>query len=309
MFAAACFVASSGVALAASPTFTTIDNPGDPTFNQLLAISNTGIIAGYFGSGQAGHPNQAYTIQPPYTSFSRFVVPGAVQTQATALFDTTTVGFWSGTNMGMLNGAPQDANYGFVREKLPSGQYQWILVNDKTSSFPAMANLLGINGAMNAVGFYADSNGLSHGFAYNVTTGVYTAVTISGAKQVAATGINASNLIAGFYVDGAQVTHAFLASLSGGAPIRFTVPGAQVTQFFGVNDSGEAVGSYTLDGVIHGLLYNPANGLWQTLDYPNAVEAPGSGTVINGLNNKGQAVGFYNDAAGNTHGMLINNAF
>jgi len=33
-------------------SFQTLDNPGDPTFNQLLGINNDGLIAGFFGNGQ-----------------------------------------------------------------------------------------------------------------------------------------------------------------------------------------------------------------------------------------------------------------
>ena len=38
--------------------FQTIDNSADPTFNQLLGINDADTIAGYFGSGMAGHPNK-----------------------------------------------------------------------------------------------------------------------------------------------------------------------------------------------------------------------------------------------------------
>ena len=38
-----------GAAGAAALTFQTIDDPADPTFNQLLGINNSGQIAGYFG--------------------------------------------------------------------------------------------------------------------------------------------------------------------------------------------------------------------------------------------------------------------
>lgn len=307
--AAVSMIATIQASHAASRTFTTIDNPSDPTFNQLLEISNSGEIGGYFGSGAAGHPNQAYTISPPYTSFKRFAVQGSVQTQLTAANGSTVVGFWSGTDIGMINGVPKDANYGFIATRLSSGKTETLLVNGSTSGVPATAQVLGVNSKLNTVGFYLDSKGNSHGFVYNITTATYTPVTISGAAQVSATSINTSNLIAGFYVDDSGTTRAFLTPLSGGTPITFTVPGAQVTEFLGVNDNGEAVGEYIENNVIHGLLYNPANGEWQKLDDPEAVEAAGSGTTINGLNNKGQAVGFYNDAAGNTHGMLINNAF
>jgi hypothetical protein len=55
----------------------------------------------------------------------------------------------------------------------------------------------------------------------------------------------------------------------------------------------------------HGVIYTPSNGQWTQLDDPNGVQ----GTVLNGVNDKGQIVGFYTDAAGNTHGMLVNSAF
>jgi hypothetical protein len=34
--------------------------------NQLLGINQNGLIAGYFGSGAAGHPDQRYTLDSPY---------------------------------------------------------------------------------------------------------------------------------------------------------------------------------------------------------------------------------------------------
>jgi hypothetical protein len=307
--AAASFLASTGAALAASPSFTTIDNPGDPTFNQLLGITNGGTITGYFGSGAAGHPNQGYLIAPPYTNFVPTNVQGSVQTQVTGINGSTIVGFWSGTNIGVVNGMPQDANYGFIRTKLSTGHLEYIMVDGCINGAPATSQVLGVNASLNAVGFCVDSKGVSHALVYSVPTGAYTQIRISGAAQAVATGINSSNLISGFYVDGNAVTHAFLAPLSGGVPITFTVPGAQVTQFLGVNDNGEAVGTYVVNGVNHGLVYNPANGQWKTLDDPNAPAVQGGGTTINGLNDKGQAVGFYVDGAGNFDGMLINNAF
>lgn len=45
--------------------FSTLNNAGDPTFNQLLGINNLDKIAGYFGSGAKGHPNMGYRIKPP----------------------------------------------------------------------------------------------------------------------------------------------------------------------------------------------------------------------------------------------------
>src|ERR1022692_3840746 len=93
--------------LAGSPghayEFRTIDNPGDPNFNQLLGINNAGVIAGYFGDGSVV-PNNGYTVAPPYTSFAAENFPGSAQTQVVGINNTgTTVGFWvdgAGNNFG-----------------------------------------------------------------------------------------------------------------------------------------------------------------------------------------------------------------
>jgi hypothetical protein len=46
--------------------FHTVNNNRDDTFNQLLGINNSGTIAGYFGSGEKGHPNRGYVVRPAY---------------------------------------------------------------------------------------------------------------------------------------------------------------------------------------------------------------------------------------------------
>jgi hypothetical protein len=286
----------SAAAFAGSnPTFQTIDNPADPTFNQLLGINSEGVISGYFGSGMAGHPNQGYTIAPPYTTFLSDNLPGSVQTQATGIISSgITTGFWAPTNTGT------DANFGFIR--LANGFTYLSVNNPLVTSSPEVNQVLGINASYIAVGFYNDANNLPHGYAYNVKTGVFTPVTVSGQISGAATGINKNNLVCGFFTNGAGITKAFLKALSGGAATVFAVPGVSVTQFLGVNDSGFAVGFYTdSSNVNHGIIYNPANGQWEAINDPNGV----MGTVLNGINDSDQGVGFYTDAAGNFHGMLV----
>jgi hypothetical protein len=259
------------------------------------------VITGYFGSGAAGHPNQAYLIAPPYTQYSTENVPGSVQTQADAINGSTVVGFWSGTNQGI----GQDANYGFIRYS-KNGKPQYVLVNDLAAGVPATAQVLGVNASQVVAGFWVSANGNSHGFTYSLASSVYTPVTVPNSVQVAATGINNNGLVCGYYVDGKKIQHAFLEAMTGGSPITFTVPGAAITQFLGVNSSGVAVGFYQLtpNDITHGITYDPASGNWTQIDDPNG---PG-GTVLNGINDKGEIVGFYTDAATNVHGMLITGA-
>src|SRR6266568_3701989 len=58
-------VAGHQAGAAVSYTFTTLDDQADPTFNQLLGINAHNVIAGYFGSGAAGHPNKGYLLGCP----------------------------------------------------------------------------------------------------------------------------------------------------------------------------------------------------------------------------------------------------
>lgn|SRR5579872_1284812 len=290
----AAILLSASAFAGSSPTFTTIDNPTDPTFNQLLGINSAGVISGYYGSGAAGHPNQGYTIAPPYTVFLVDNLPASVQTQATGINGGVTVGFWSPTNTG------SDANFGFIR--LANGFTYLSVNNPLVTSSPEVNQLLGINEHNIAVGFYNDANGLPHGYAYTQSIGVFTPITVAHEVSGAATGINNNNLVCGFFTNASGRTLGFLKALKGGAAIVFAVPGSNVTQFLGVNDSGVAVGVYVdSSGLNHGVVYNPANGQWNTVDDPSGV----NGTVLNGINDSNQAVGFYTDAANNTHGTLV----
>ena len=71
----------------------------------------------------------------------------------------------------------------------------------------------------------------------------------------------------------------------------------------GVNDSDEVVGIYTVgsgsSAVMHGFTWTPQHGFY-TVDDPHGVGP----TTINGVNDRGQLVGFYVDSAGNTDGFL-----
>jgi hypothetical protein len=109
-------------------TFTNIINPADPTFNQLLGINNSDVIAGYSGSGVPGHPNQGYKTTTAGTTFIPENFPGSVQTQVVGINNHgATVGFYSPTNNG------SDANFGFWNRTV--GTYGAV-VNPLTTSTP-----------------------------------------------------------------------------------------------------------------------------------------------------------------------------
>jgi hypothetical protein len=295
--ATACGFLASAAASAQTFTFTTLDNPGDPTFNQLLGINDSGVIVGYFGLGSAGHPNIGYEIAPPYTSYSSNMQPGSVQTQATGINNAgLTTGFWAPTNTG------SDANFGFIRE--PVGKnFSYISATDPATGVPQVDQALGINNSNVAAGFYNDANGVTHPFTYDVSTSAYTTFKIGGAVNVAATGINDNNVVSGFYSTAKNSTYGFVRNMTGGVVTHFKVPGSTNTQLLGINNAGVAVGFYAgSDMIPHGLYYTPSTGAWTAVNDPEGTQ----GTVVNGINNKGQLVGFFTDAAGNVHGMLVN---
>ena len=278
-------------------TFETLDNPADTTFNQLLGINNAGSIAGYFGSGSVTHPNQGYTLTPP-TSFTSENFPGSVQTQVVGTNNTgTTVGFWVDANGN---------NFGFVH----SGT-TFTSVSDPSAptSGTQTTQLLGVNDNGEAVGFYVDSLGNAQGFIYNIAGKSFAAITLPGsfnAAMTTATGIDNTGEISGFYVDTNGVTHGFLDN--GGTFSSFDDPNANgVTQFLGLNNTGLAVGDF-LDAtnLTNGLVYNQITNTWKTVNDPLASATAAfmvDGTTINGVNDKGQLVGFFSDGT-NVNGFL-----
>ncbi len=299
---AACAVgatALTGTALAAAQppadasgnfVFQSVSNPADTTFNQLLGINDADTIAGYYGSGQKGHPNQGYTL---HVTFKGENVTGAAQTQVTGLNNgNVTVGF-SVDKAG--------ANSGFY--SLGGGSFHSADYPAMSPAKPAMDQLLGVNDHQIAVGFYADAKGMNHGYTYDIATHKFGQVLVAGDVNVTASGINNQGDIAGFATNAAGVTEGFL-SLPNGDVVHLDVPGATMTQAFGVNDGDEVVGTYTVgsgnNAKSTGFVWSPGFG-FESISDPNGIGA----TTLNGINDRGQLVGFYTDSSNNTVGLVV----
>jgi hypothetical protein len=279
--------------------FQTLNNSNDPTFNQLLGINNSGVIAGYFGSGVAGHPNKGYYLLPPRYSQLDYRIenfPGSDQTQVTGLNDRSTqVGFFAPTNTG------NDANFGWY--STDNGvSFHKITVPHVTFSTPPVTQLLGVNNFNQAVGFYNDASGNSHGFVYSIKRHRFIFTTISGATSVTDAGINNRGDITGFFTSSSGAVRSFLRKRDGKTVI-FSFHGGSATTALGVNDADEVVGTYTLgtgsSATLHGFTWTAQHG-FKTVNDPHGVGT----TTVNGVNDQGDLVGFYVDSAGNTDGML-----
>jgi hypothetical protein len=279
-------------------SFQTLNNSRDLTFNQLLGINSEGAIAGYFGSGAAGHPNKGYVLLPPHHAGNYISenFPHSAQTQVTGLNSVgNTVGFW-------VNGG--GANFGFYTQGTHFHE-----VNFPTShnAHPQVDQLLGINDQGVAVGFFTNAAGANRGYEFNIHTHTFSQVLKPGALRngagpsLTAAGINNSGTVAGFYDTKGGVTDGFVKA--GHHFVTLAVPGASMTQAFGISDSGEVVGAYTVgsgsSAASHGFIWTAGHG-FRTVNDPKGT----STTLINGVNARGELVGFYTDGAGNTDGFL-----
>jgi len=299
--------ATAGTAAAAAPAagyqFVTLGSHHDRTFNQLLGINNEGVIAGYFGSGNAGHPNKGYTIRSPYAQgdISNENFPGSVQTQVTGLNDRgVTVGFFSTQN----NANNTNDNFGWYEA---GGYFHKVDFPTGTPASPPVDQLLGVNDHDVAVGFFTNASGQNRGYTYNIYTHRFSRVLVPGASglgpSLTAAAINNHGDVAGFYNVNSSTVDGFL-KLANGDFIKLAVPGASMTQAFGVNDSDWVVGTYTVgsgnSATTHGFIYKLGHGYVTGIDDPNGVGT----TVLNGVNDEGDLVGFYTDSAGNTDGLV-----
>ncbi len=284
--------ASSASARAEQFSFTTLNNNADPTFNQLLSINNSGVIAGYFGSGAPGHPNKGYTLAPPYgqSNYTNENFPLSVQTQVTGINNSgQTVGFFADNNGN---------NVGFVEK---NGSFTTVIDPAGPQAPTTINQLLGVNDKNQAVGFYTDAQGNNHGYLYNITNQTFSAINIAGATSLEATDINNHGVVSGFYIAANNNTYGFLDN--NGSITSISIAGSINTQFLGLNNNGMLVGTYIdAAGVMHGVEYNSVTGSYVNVDDPNGIGF----TTINGINDKGQMVGFYQDAAGNFNGLLVN---
>ena len=278
-------------------SFTTLDNPADLTFNQLLGFNNDGIIAGYFGSGAAGHPNKGYVLVRTRVGFKIMNenFPGSTQTQVTGLNDRgVTVGFWSDMNTANQ----QNDNFGFY---WLNGRFHNVNFPTRDNSTPPVNQLLGVNDQDVAVGFYNDANGNSHGYTFGIHGGWFHRVTINRASSVTAAAINNSDDVAGFFTNAKGAVDGFLHTARG-RTYTLAYPGASMTQALGVNDFREVVGVYTVgsgnNAVTHGFTWTPERG-FRTVNDPHGA----GGATVNGVNDSGDIVGFYTDSAGNTDGF------
>ena len=116
-------------------------------------------------------------------------------------------------------------------------------------------------------------------------------------------GINDTGDILGLYDKG------YFLKTGDGYKVLGEYQDADYTGYTGINDVGELIGYYTdSNGYSHGFIYDGSSFI--RIDDPSAVDNSGCvteqecGTFFMGLNNSGQAVGYYKNADGVSHGFI-----
>ena len=305
VFPAIAFAQPSGTP-ATSQSFFVLNNPGDPNFNQLLGINRARVIVGYFGDGAVVHNNGYVLVPKNHYSVENFTnLPHgdfASQTQAIGINNLRfpyIVGFYTDNATGFTHGF-LDANGTQSTIDDPAGSPPHVTA-------PAQ-NLLGVNDFGDAAGFWTDNNGHEHGFTVelniqNPSKSTFTEIPLSlfnGAVATQASDITDTGKVCGFWTDGNGNNHGFF-GLVGPLLFKFDVVidgmTATSTSPFGCNNRGEVVGSFTdANGNVHGFIFYHG----QSFQF----DAPGSsqtaafgvmGTFINGVNDRGDFVGFFSD--------------
>ncbi len=250
--------------------FTDIKFPKDK-FTQLLGINNSGKIAGYHNVNS----NKGFTLVLP-NKFTSENYPNSAMTQVIGINNKgKTAGFY-------VDGA--NATHGFF-----DSNGAFFSVDYPGSAFN---QLLGQNDVGQAAGYYSmDPNNLTPDFpyVYDELGGVFEVYTIPGAVGGAqATGLNNARNVCGFYIDSSNVSHGW-AEVQGRL-FTLDFPGSTGTQALGINNNQIVVGFYTdSSGATHGFTHDLNKTNYQSIDDPNGVGT----TLVNGINDKGQLVGFW----------------
>jgi len=261
--------------------FRDVNYPGD-TFTRLRGINNRGVIAGY-------HANSGFIVILP-ESYTIEKYPGAVQTKVLGItVNNGDVSTGDRTVGSYLDQAGKTHGWFFKSKVYRSVDYPGSSFNQ----------LLSQNDHSYAAGYYsmsADDTTPDFPYIYDEYRHKFHVLNVPGAVGGArATGINNSQEVCGFYIDKDGVKRGFY--LRSGVFKRLDYPGSVFSEALGLNNVGEVVGVYRDHaGANHGFVFSTTTSKWQSVDDPNGVGT----TVVTGINDVHQLVGFWGTSALNT---------
>jgi hypothetical protein len=185
-------------------TFTSVSDPGGPTFNQLLGVNDSNVAAGsYTDSGGASH---GYITTLGSNTFTAITPAGGVSVTATDI-----------NNAGIVSGFFADAG-GVTHGFLDKGGVFTVL--DDPNGNGTNTSAFGLNNVGDVVGSFVDPSGETQGFVYDWLTNSWKTVSDPLASATAAFGVDGTTIngvndlgqLVGFYSDGTNV-NGFLATV------------------------------------------------------------------------------------------------
>jgi probable HAF family extracellular repeat protein len=206
-------------------TFKTVDYPG-AVDTLLFGISNRGVAIGYYGDGTTNHTvtysvrTGAWTPLPDIPNYSQndgYCVNDAGMAVGNAFEGSTAVAWiWDPATLSYsFFAVPGAAEY----TTSPS------CINDKNQ----------------VAGYFADANGMYHGFLKEYDT--YTTIDVPGATETFPDGINNLGTIEGQWDNADYTAQGFLIT-SAGHFVNLDHPGPEMTAIVGINDRGDVCGGY-----------------------------------------------------------------
>ncbi len=270
-------------------TYQTIDDPSSPDFTRVTGINSLGKIVGYWGSGSQSDPAHGFDAASPYTKFTALNYPGAVNTFPSGLSTNNLIAGY------FLDDFTGEHTWGFMQN-----HGIWTLYKDHmTPKGPSsVCELLAVNNSTTAVGFYTDSYGINHPFELAVPK--FHNFKPPGFVSSEATGINLRGDVTG---TGSTASGNEGWLLRNGTYYDIAYPGATATSVLSLSWQDQVVGSYVDSKGTHGFVLSSSwsygNRYWQSIDEPKAAGT----TVVTGINNHHEIVGWYIDADGHTNGF------
>jgi hypothetical protein len=270
-----------------------------------ISINPAGAIAGfYYGSNNVAHG----FLRSPDGKFTTINAPskyaGTLEGQGTSAANINAAGAIAGYAIDT-----DGVSHGFVRT--PDGKITMFDAphagtGSGQGTVPEWATCINSEGAID--GFYADGEGVAHGF-IRTPQGTIIEFDVSGAGTGAGQGtyswsINDAGAVTGAYYDASGMPHGYVRAPDGFIT-KFDVPIAvQGTSPEGINSAGVIIGNYIdAAGANHGFVRAP-DGKLAYFDVPGAGTGSGQGTIPLTNNPADAITGVYIDGSGVLHGFL-----
>ena len=218
---------------------------------------------------------------------------------------------WSQTARPVRGGRVAPYSSGGVQRPKPapvteaSAQYQFITIEIPgagTCGYNACNQAFGINNARLVTGYYTDTSGISHGFAWQ--NGVAHSLDYPGAADTYLYLDSNRGVVIGYYENAAGADTTITYSFPSGAwAVLPDVTGYPNNIGSGINDSGFAVGNaYSADfSASAAWIWDPSTQSYSFFVVPGSA---GNSTDAYAINDKGLVVGQFTDGSGVTHGFL-----